>query len=241
MHEIIQQTGGLCRIALPEVMPVSDRHFLSQFYTVDKQSNWQLRLSEADIYCLTEKTTQLSLRPDFRQSHYRHRQRYPAKEPLLKAVKIRQKLPKTVIDATPGVLKDSLMLAGRGIRVIAIERHPLLYVMIKRALTHVNTNIRYYFGDAKDLLADFQAEIIYLDPMYPPRRKSAQVKKEMQILHRLVGADDDADRLFDIARQQHTRLVVKRPSHAKPLGGIAPTFSSSANKRGATRFDIYLP
>ncbi len=36
-------------------------------------------------------------------------------------------------------------------------------------------------------------EVVYLDPMYPHRQKSALVKKEMRVFQSLVGADNDAD------------------------------------------------
>ncbi len=220
--------------------------FLHQFYPIDTDADWQLTLTDTDSYCLTQVSTKLSLTLDFRQGNYRHRQQAIGKEPLLNAVKIQKKLPKTLIDATPGVMKDSFMLASRGIEIIAIERNPLLYIMVKKALSHFNTDtdkvsIDYHFGDAKALLANFHADIIYLDPMYPPKRKSAQVKKEMQILHQVIGADSDSDELFHVAKQQHTRLVVKRPSYATPIADSKPSFSYATDKRGATRFDIYLP
>lgn len=241
MDAIIHQTDGVCRMALSLTAPVADHDFLSHFYTINDNADWQLRLTENHVYCLGQQSSQLSLTLDFCEGHYRHRQQHIGKEPLLKAVKIHNKLPKTLIDATPGVLKDSFMLANRGIDIIAIERNPLLYVMVRQALSHVDTNISYHFGDAKELLPRFQAPIIYLDPMYPPKKKSAQVKKDMQILHAIVGADSDAEALLNIARQQQSRVVVKRPSYAETLGNTTPDLSASADKRGATRFDIYLP
>ncbi len=241
MSKIIHQAIQPCRIALFKAIPDADHQFLSRFYQFNSNADWQLTMTDGDCYCLKHKTTNLSLTLDFRQGNYRYRQQHIGKEPLLNAVKIQKKLPKTLIDTTPGVLKDSFMLASRGIDIIAIERHPLLYVMVKQALSHTDSNIDYHFGDTKDLLPHFQADIIYLDPMYPPKRKSAQVKKEMQILHQLIGADSDSDRLFRVAKQQKTRLVVKRPSYAEPIANSKPSFSYATDKRGATRYDIYLP
>ncbi len=245
---MIHQPIACCQIALSQAIPNEDTNFLSQFYQLNSKADWQLTLTDTDTYCLTQRSTKLSLNLDFRQGNYRHRQQAIGKEPLLNAVKIQKKSPKTIIDATPGVLKDSFMLANRGIDIIAIERNPLLYVMVKKALSHFDTDsqtdnihIDYHFGDAKDLLANFHADIIYLDPMYPPKRKSAQVKKEMQILHQVIGADSDSDELFHAAKKQGSRLVVKRPSYATPIANSKPSFSYSTDKRGATRFDIYLP
>ena len=40
------------------------------------------------------------------------------------------------------------------------------------------------------------ADVVYLDPMYPHKQKSALVKKEMRVFQHLVGADLDADELL---------------------------------------------
>lgn len=219
-----------------------DVDFLSRFYRITGQADWCLKRDNDNNYQLLNHVNQLALTIDFRCGNYRHRNHYHSKEPLLKAIKIKQKLPKYVLDTTPGVLKDSFMLAGRGIEVTAIERNPLLYIMVNDALDKVETSITYYFGDAKAELVNYTPDIIYLDPMYPDKKKSAQVKKDMQILHQLIGADSDGDQLLLSARQHastiQARIVVKRPSYAKPLGGQSPDFNYRSSH---TRFDIYLP
>jgi 16S rRNA (guanine1516-N2)-methyltransferase len=73
--------------------------------------------------------------------------------------------------------------------------------------------------------------------MYPHRKKSAQVKKEMRIFQQLVGADADADKLLQQALQIATRrVVVKRPSSAAPLAGKAAANQLNTKTH---RFDIY--
>ena len=83
-------------------------------------------------------------------------------------------------------------------------------------------------------------EVIYLDPMFPPRTKSAKVKKEMRLFHQLLGADPDAEAMLPLARQVASRrVVVKRPRLA-PL--LHPDISCHHSLKGkANRFDIYLP
>jgi 16S rRNA (guanine1516-N2)-methyltransferase len=82
-------------------------------------------------------------------------------------------------------------------------------------------------------------DVIYLDPMFPQRTKSALVKKEMRLIKDLVGEDQDADQLLTIAlKVARKRIVVKRPRIAEFLGGIKP-HSSQIGK--ANRFDIYMP
>ena len=81
-------------------------------------------------------------------------------------------------------------------------------------------------------------DVIYIDPMYPERKKSALVKKDMQILQRLLGKDESADALLKTALQcAGKRVVVKRPVHADTVGDIKPSTSISSKK---TRYDVYL-
>ncbi len=226
------------KLTLLQVPPTA-ADFLSQYYGFDDTADWQLTLHQ-HIYTLLQKSTGLTLHLDFRQGNYYYRNHHKGKEALLQAVKIKKYLPKHLIDATPGVLKDSFMLAGRGIHITAIERNPLLYLMVKQALSQVACPIDYYFGEAADRLGDFSAQIIYLDPMYPPKYKSAAVKKDMQILHHIVGSDADAAHLLNVARQQPARVVVKRPVYAGSLSATPPDFIIQAGKRGTTRFEVYL-
>jgi len=74
--------------------------------------------------------------------------------------------------------------------------------------------------------------------MYPERKKSALVKKDMQILHKLIGGSEDEEDLLGTAlRYAKRRVVVKRPLHAEQIAGIKPTMEISSKK---TRFDVYV-
>ncbi len=80
--------------------------------------------------------------------------------------------------------------------------------------------------------------MVYLDPMYPHKKKSALVKKEMRVFQSLVGADDDADGLFEPAFALATkRVVVKRPDYAEFLDGKTPSTQIETKKN---RFDVYV-
>jgi 16S rRNA (guanine1516-N2)-methyltransferase len=81
-------------------------------------------------------------------------------------------------------------------------------------------------------------DVIYLDPMYPHREKSAAVKKEMRVFQSLVGEDLDADDLLEPAlKLAKYRVVVKRPSYAPPLNDKKPSTSIKMKKN---RFDVYV-
>jgi 16S rRNA (guanine1516-N2)-methyltransferase len=82
-------------------------------------------------------------------------------------------------------------------------------------------------------------DVVYLDPMYPHRTKSALVKKEMRFLRDFAGDNPDAPELLlaalGCARQ---RVAVKRPATARPVAGPTPV---GAVKSKNTRYDIYAP
>ena len=128
----------------------------------------------------------------------------------------------------------------------ALESHPVIHALLENGLHHceeaaVASRIRLIHADALDWIGqlDSAAEVIYLDPMYPPRPGSASPKKGMRLLQDLVRHDPDRDRaLLEIARMRATgRVVVKRPHHAEPL---LP--GKSGDTRGKlVRFDIYPP
>ena len=97
-------------------------------------------------------------------------------------------------------------------------------------------------GDARAWLLALpepdRPEAVYLDPMYPHRAKSAQVKKDMQSLRALLGPDLDSASLLEAAlARARRRVVVKRPKGAGCLDGPRPDHSVSSPN---TRYDVYL-
>ena len=172
------------------------------------------------------------------------------RQPIAQAVGLRNG-PVSLVDATAGLGRDSFLLACLGCTVTAIERSPVLAALVRdgiaRAgghspkLDEVLARLRLIEGDARDVLRTMTGasapDTIYIDPMYPPSKKSALVKKEMRICRRLVGDDPDAGELFDLARQvAKKRVVVKRQLHAPPLRPDPDT-----TRRGTrVRYDVYL-
>jgi 16S rRNA (guanine1516-N2)-methyltransferase len=154
---------------------------------------------------------------------------------------------RTIVDATAGLAQDALLLALLGFRVTAIERSPVAAVLARDGLRRfgaargvaLDARLELLGGDARTLLATLPApDAVYLDPMFPPkRRKSAAVRKEMRLLRALVGDDADAAELLALARTRaRERVVVKRPDDAAPL---APDpHASIAGK--LVRYDVYL-
>ncbi|MFH1217204.1 MAG: class I SAM-dependent methyltransferase [Pseudomonadota bacterium] len=188
---------------------------------------------------------------DFTSGMLRYRMQFGGgrKEPLARAVGLKSNRCPLVLDATAGLGRDSFMLASLGCRVIMMERSPVLAALLEDGLqraaqipelSDILVRITLTAADCLTLPPlSPPPDVIYLDPMYPHRTKTALVKKEMRLVRSLVGEDSDASELLDWALQHRTaRVVVKRPKGAETLGSGKPsTVITSKN----SRFDVYLP
>lgn len=154
-----------------------------------------------------------------------------------------------VVDATAGLGRDAFVLAALGCQVQMLERNPVVAALLDDGLRrgYLDAEIGPWLRERLTLLhassltalvaIEPRPEVVYLDPMYPHRQKSALVKKEMRVFQSLVGADNDADGLLAPARALATkRVVVKRPDYAEPLAGVA---AQAAVVTKSHRFDIY--
>jgi len=173
------------------------------------------------------------------------------RQPIALALGLRHG-PITVVDATAGLGRDSFLLATLGCTVIAVERCAVLGALLRDALARaaaagstspnkVLARVSLVIDDSRRALSRMVGEAapdaVYLDPMYPPRRKAALPKKELRICRRLVGDDEDAGELLAIARQvARRRVVVKRHPHAPPLAPD-PALQFAGKM---TRYDVYL-
>jgi 16S rRNA (guanine1516-N2)-methyltransferase len=158
--------------------------------------------------------------------------------------------PPSVVDATAGLGQDAFLLAWMGCRVTAVERSPIVAALLQNGLRRsmripelqnvIRDRLQFVVGDARSFLKELPVSripgVVYLDPMYPTRGKSALGRKEMAVLRRIVGHDEDAGELLAIARSVARRhVVVKRMRHAPPLAP-QPTRVYRGN---TTRYDVY--
>ncbi len=169
-------------------------------------------------------------------------------EAIAKACGLTKKRDLSVLDATAGLGRDAFVLASLGAKVTLVERNPvvaaLLHDGLRRAAAHnelnwLNARMQLCYASATAALgAQAPVDVVYLDPMFPPRDKSALVKKEMRAFHDVVGSDTDADALLAPALQlAQKRVVVKRPGYADFLAQQAPTLSVTGKNN---RFDVYV-
>lgn len=182
---------------------------------------------------------------------YRQQQATLRNELIARAMGIKPRAMPKILDATAGLGRDSFILAALGFQVTLAERSAILYQLLLDAchraakcneLAAIIANMQLININSIDLLTslppDHYPDIIYLDPMFPTRQKAASVKKEMIILQDLLGKDEDAQELFEIALTcAQKRLVVKRPRLSTYLTTLQPHFSLTGK---SSRFDVYL-
>ncbi|WP_413285476.1 class I SAM-dependent methyltransferase [Vibrio sp. MA40-2] len=176
---------------------------------------------------------------------------------IAKAAGLNKGVTPTVLDATAGLGRDAFVLASLGCRVQMVERNPVVAALLDDGLTRAKNDpnigswvsqrmslIHASSHDALQQLMDdddfIHPDVVYLDPMYPhpEGKKSALVKKEMRVFQSLVGADLDADELFEPAMSlANKRVVVKRPDYANWLNQQKPSMAIETKKN---RFDVYV-
>lgn len=154
-----------------------------------------------------------------------------------------------IVDATAGLGRDAFLLASLGANVTLIERNDKIHSLLQDGLLQAqNENEKYknivnrmtlLHGDAKELIPSLNAEVILIDPMHPPRQKSALVKKEMRLIREIVGTDPDAIELMQVALENAAnRVVLKWPLRAAPMQGIIPPSHQITGK--STRYDVFI-
>lgn len=173
-------------------------------------------------------------------------------ELIAKAVGIKKSYRPSVIDATAGLGRDGFLLSRLGCFVTMLERSPILFILLEDGLQRLKKEqddllnkmkFELIHTEAAEFLSQLDVsdypDVIYLDPMFPERNKSALVKKEMRMLQDLVGDGLDSNQLFEIAQKKSKkRVVVKRPLHAPIINDKKPDL---VYRGKSIRFDIYFP
>ena len=200
----------------------------------------------------------LSIRADFYSPtvNYRRQKGGGKGQMIAKAIGLNSANPPHVLDATAGLGGDAFVLASLGCPVTMVERVPEVHALladglrvagawgsvkdqtliaILKRMTLVESDAAEYMQALEDTR---KPEVVYLDPMFPLRTKSAQVKKEMHVFRQLIGKNVDADLLLQIAQEcAQKRAVVKRPRIAPFLAGLEPNYTLEGK---SNRYDIYL-
>ncbi len=179
---------------------------------------------------------------DFNSTTVQKRREEGKKQGLVRACKPTKGM--RILDATGGWGRDAAVLASFGAEVLMLERQPIMAALLADGLNRLQPDsglaLSLVHMDAIDYLqsladTDFP-DVIYIDPMHPVRQKSALVKKDMQVLQRLIGSDLDVGVLIQLAvTRTRQRVVVKWPQR------LPAVLKPDASITGKTvRFDIYL-
>lgn len=167
---------------------------------------------------------------------------------IAKAVGLNKGVSPTILDATAGLAQDAFVLASLGCEITLLERSPIIAELIGSALKEaqgteiqdITARMHLNSVDACTWLSEQEgqvADVIYLDPMYPHRDKSALVKKEMRLFHILVGETiDDSELLAEALQKARYRVVVKRPRKGETIQGQQPAHQILGK---SCRYDIY--
>jgi len=185
-------------------------------------------------------------------STYRREQGGGKNQALGKAIGINKKSDLNVLDATAGMGKDAFVMAGLGCKLTMVEQSPIVAALLQDALmraeqdaaivdiismmTLIQANSIEHMQSSEFL--DNPPDVVYLDPMYPERKKTAKVKKEMQTLQQLLGHQDNTEEFLEAAFNcALNRVVVKRPKGASPISNRPATHTVESKK---TRYDVYM-
>jgi len=171
-------------------------------------------------------------------------------EHLVRAVKLKGVEEPFVVDATAGLGEDSFLLAAAGCRVLLYEKDPVIAALLRdaweRAISDPATapiaaRMTVVEGDSIASLPtlDPPPDVVFLDPMFPERKKTALVKKKFQLLHLLERPCENERELLDAAfAARPKRIVIKRPAKGPYLAGVKPSYSLPGS---AVRFDCIVP
>ncbi len=215
-----------------------------------------LLLLEADGLGIKASGTQAAgvVRVDFVSGAVRHRRLYGGGKSQLiaKAMGLKAGFKPSILDGTAGLGTDSFILASLGCKVTLVERSALAFLLLEDgfrrsrqssdpSMIEIINRMTLVQHDSihfmRQLAAPDKPDIVYLDPMFPTRTKSAKVKKEMALFQYLITSHDDENLLLETAlKTALKRVVVKRPMHAASLADKEPSYRLTGK---SSRFDIY--
>jgi 16S rRNA (guanine1516-N2)-methyltransferase len=160
---------------------------------------------------------------------------------------------RTILDLTAGLAADSVFLTQAGFKVTSLERHHVLFLLLKFAQKTATENqpngiwknLKFIAIESAEYLKtqlteENRPDVIYYDPMYPSSNKVALPNKEMQIFRRLLGENEADVDLLDLAILKTAKIVViKRPIKALPLQTSTHRSPTRSYVGKLVRFDVY--
>lgn len=188
---------------------------------------------------------------NFAEGKQAYRLRHVQQEQLVKACRVKNlERPLTIIDATAGLGRDSLLLAASGACVTMLEQVPVLSLLLEDLLARLSFSEWTFDLHLAPVKAEeyLQAlteadrpDVIYLDPMFAhDATKTALVKKDLQMLQVLAAPPNlvqQAELLTIACARARYKVIVKRAKLADPLANAKPSYALLGSH---SRFDVYV-
>ena len=139
---------------------------------------------------------------------YRCQFKNKKKEMLAKAVGIKKNYFPTIIDTTAGFGIDALILACLGCKILLIEKNEIIYNILLNGIKKGSSNPKINKALKQNIkvlckssihllnLKIKKPDVIYIDPMYPKKKKKSLPKKRIQFLRRIVKKDSDSKKIL---------------------------------------------
>jgi 16S rRNA (guanine1516-N2)-methyltransferase len=222
----------------------SDVLELEKVNTVPDQGESYFLFDEAGLSLVDAEFGKLHLDFINDQKNYARKAHRGKSELIAKALGL-QKKGSLIVDATLGLAQDAWFLSQIGARVIGFERSPHVFLLLEDALRRArqagsDAQLEIHFANSLNAIESMAEKpmAVYLDPMFPEKKKTALPRKEMRIFKKWVGEDEDAGLLLKSSLQCGAeRIVVKRPLKAEPLlPGVVHRFTGTT-----VRYDLYSP
>ena len=147
-----------------------------------------------------------------------------------------------ILDATGGFGKDAFEIASFHGEVKIAEKVPWVHYLLNECISKSSTKsdsfpkLKLHLIDSVKLLNKESFDVIYLDPMFGPKLKKSESKKEIQLLKDCLLNEEESD-LFSLAiKVARNRVIVKRHPKLDYLLGERPNFSISSK---LIRYDVY--
>lgn len=242
-EEIALNTSSSC-VSMEEFLKIEDK---GEFYFFVDRKVFEIRFSNM-------RSKGISVNFNSEKINYRIKTS-TVRSPLARAVGLKGRMEKKpfIVDSTAGLGTDSFFLYCLGAKVVGFERNMFLFYLLEKGLENyfflnkktndllfVNSDSMNIFNELEKNKIKEKPDVIYLDPMYPlESKKKAKPKKELEVLRKIIGKDEDSSILFEkIYSNKNLKIVVKRPVNSAFISEkIKPSHQIQSR---LVRYDVYL-
>ena len=164
---------------------------------------------------------------------------------LAKSIGYKKNNQLSVLDLTAGLCRDAYHLSSIGCQVTAVEKNRELYDVLFFYVEKLKPPYSFSLLNSDSLLIlqemseEARPDVIFYDPMFPEKQKSARSGKEselLKILCSITTPDNERDLLLLALGRCRKRVVVKRPIKAPEILSKPQIVYEGRS----VRYDVYL-